>query len=315
MVALELNSGRKIRLWEDELKSLKSAPYATDSDSLFVAYYASAEMSCHLALGWEMPENVLDLYVEFRNFTNGKTSPFGTNLLGALSYFGVNGIDTVEKGSMRELALGGGPWTKEERKALLSYCESDVVALPKLLSFLAPYIDIPQAVHIRGRYMKAAAQIERNGIPIDIKSFKAIDGSWSSIQEQLINEIDAEYGVYEGKTFKANKWANYLMAHDIPWKKLESGNLALDDETFRQMARAYPEVAPIRELRGALSQMRLSDLAVGTDERNRCLISAFRARTGRNQPSNSRFVFGPSVWLRSLIRPQEGYGIAYIDWA
>jgi hypothetical protein len=81
------------------------------------------------------------------------------------------------------------------------------------------------------------------------------------------------------------------------------------------MARAYPEVAPIRELRGALSQMRLSDLAVGTDERNRCLISAFRARTGRNQPSNSRFVFGPSVWLRSLIRPQEGYGIAYIDWA
>ena len=81
------------------------------------------------------------------------------------------------------------------------------------------------------------------------------------------------------------------------------------------MARAYPIVAPLRELRYALSQMRLSDLAVGRDGRNRTLLSAFRARTGRNQPSNTKFIFGPSVWLRGLIQPPPGYGIAYIDWA
>jgi hypothetical protein len=50
-----------------------------------------------------------------------------------------------------------------------------------------------------------------------------------------------------------------------------------------------------------------------TDGRNRVLIPAFRARTGRNQPSNSKFIFGPSVWLRGLIQPQPGYGLAYID--
>jgi hypothetical protein len=71
----------------------------------------------------------------------------------------------------------------------------------------------------------------------------------------------------------------------------------------------------LRELRVALSQLRLNDLTVGADGRNRCLLSAFRAKTGRNQPSNSRFIFGPSRWLRALIRPPEGYGLAYVDYA
>jgi DNA polymerase I len=96
---------------------------------------------------------------------------------------------------------------------------------------------------------------------------------------------------------------------------LASGNLDLKDDIFREMARSHPAVAPLRELRVALSQMRLSDLAVGQDGRNRCLLSAFRARTGRNQPNNSQFIFGPAVWLRSLIKPKPGYGIAYVDWS
>jgi DNA polymerase I-like protein with 3'-5' exonuclease and polymerase domains len=62
--------------------------------------------------------------------------------------------------------------------------------------------------------------------------------------------------------------------------------------------------------------MRLfSDLAVGTDGRNRCLLSPFRSITGRNQPSNSRFIFGPSVWVRSLIQPEPGRAVVYVDWS
>ena len=102
----------------------------------------------------------------------------------------------------------------------------------------------------------------------------------------------------------------------IAWRRLESGALALDDDTFRDMARLYPDaIGPVRELRHALGQLRLSDLAVGADGRNRCFLSAFRSRTGRNQPSNSRFIFGPSTWLRSLIRPGPGRAVAYIDWS
>src|SRR5262249_57388194 len=84
--------------------------------------------------------------------------------------------------------------------------------------------------------------------------------------------------------------------------------------TFRQMARAYPAAAPMRELRGSLAELRLNDLAVGQDGRNRVILSAFRARSGRNAPSNSKFIFGPSVWLRGLIKPPPGYALAYVDW-
>ena len=123
------------------------------------------------------------------------------------------------------------------------------------------------------------------------------------------------YGVFDGRTFKADRFATWLERAGIPWPRLQSGKLDLSDDAFRQAARTHPGISPLRELRSALSELRLSDLAVGPDGRNRCLLSAFRSRTGRNQPSNSKFIFGPSVWLRGLIKPPQGYGIAYVDWS
>jgi DNA polymerase-1 len=50
LVAWELRSGRKIRLWCDQFGS--APPYSTAPDSLFIAYSASAELGCHLSLKW-----------------------------------------------------------------------------------------------------------------------------------------------------------------------------------------------------------------------------------------------------------------------
>ncbi|MEK7389666.1 MAG: DNA polymerase [Elusimicrobiota bacterium] len=310
LVALELNSGRKIRLWQDELKEL---PYSIGPNALFVAFYASAELGCHLALGWPTPVNVLDLYTEFRCLTNGKATPCGASLLGALAYYGLDAIGAAEKETMRQLVLRGGPWSDEERRSILDYCESDVLALSRLFERMLPEIDLERAL-LRGRYMAAAARIEDRGVPIDVGALGILRENWDAIQERLIERIDADYEIFEGRSFKAARLEKYLAAHDIPWPRLPSGALSLDDDTFKEMSRSHPEIAPIRELRLALSQMRLSDLAVGSDGRNRCLLSAFRSITGRNQPSNARFIFGPSVWLRSLIRPEPGYGLAYLDW-
>ena len=71
----------------------------------------------------------------------------------------------------------------------------------------------------------------------------------------------------------------------------------------------------LHELRHSLGSMRLHKFEVGIDGRNRTLLSPFRSKTGRNQPSNSKFILGPLKWLRSLIEPKEGWGIAYIDWS
>ena len=86
LVAWELRSGRKVRLWRDEFGD--APPYPNGPDVLFVAYYASAEIGCHLALGWPAPERVLDLFTEFRNHTNGIPTISGAGLLGALAHYG-----------------------------------------------------------------------------------------------------------------------------------------------------------------------------------------------------------------------------------
>jgi hypothetical protein len=123
-------------------------------------------------------------------------------------------------------------------------------------------------------------------------------------------------GNYGGRplSFSSTRFAAWLSQAGIPWPRLPSGALDLSDDAFRQMARQYPAVAPLRELRHSLSQLRLNELAVGSDGRNRCLLSAFASRTSRNQPSNSKFIFGPSVWLRGLIQPGAGRAVAYLDW-
>ena len=215
---------------------------------------------------------------------------------------------------MRTLALRGGPWTEEEKMALLTYCESDVLALTKLLPKMLPRLSLPHAL-LRGRYMRAAARMEHTGIPIDTQALTTLKSHWDSVHDQLINHIDKDYQVYDGQTFKIARWEQWLSAQGIPWPRLNSGRLALDDTTFREMAKAYPSINPIRELRAFLSQLRLADLAIGLGGRNRTLLSAFRARTGRNQPSNSKSIFGPSVWIRGLIQPEPGSGLAYVDWS
>ena len=314
LVALELRSQKKLRVWQDGLIGTDHPPYNIDATSLFIAYYASAEINCHLALGWPLPVNILDLYVEFRNHTNGLTPAWGTGLLGALVWFELPTMETTEKDAMRQLALRGGPWTNEEQKALLEYCESDVVALVKLLLAMVSSLDIDRAL-IRGRYMRTAAVIESNGIPMDNKKVHQLLIHWPKIQNLLIAKIDDNYAVYEGNTFRRSRFITWLKKYEIPWPRISSGSLDLSDDTFKMMSQVFPKVAPLRELRKTLAQMKKISLAIGKEARNRCLLSAFRARTGRNQPSNSQFIFGQPTWLRCLIKPPKGIGLAYIDWS
>lgn len=302
VVAHELHSGRHFRLWLQDQMTGPAPPYATGPGVLFCAFYASAELGCYRVLNWPMPERILDLFTEFRNLTNGLPTPAGASLLGALTYFGLDGLGTTEKKQLQQ-AIGAGTWQASfSQQNILDYCEADVVALERLFAAMWRRIDLPRAL-LRGRYMCAASAMEHAGIPVDTETLALLRERWTEIQDQLIAEIDRDYHVYDGRTFKADRFAHYLAGRGIPWPALESGNLALDDDTFRQQAKAYPAISPLRELRSALSELRLSDLAVGADARNRVILSVFRSRTGRNQPSNSKFIFGPSVWLRSLIKP------------
>jgi len=268
MVAMELRTCNVIRLWEDEI----------------------------------------DMYAEFRNATNGLSISCGASLVGALAYFGLDGIDALEKQNMRDLVLRGGPWSDSEKQDVICYCEGDVLALKRLLERMAPAIDMPRAL-IRGRSMKAVARIEHVGIPIDVERLQHLRSNVEAIRGRLIKSIDKRFGVYENSVFRADRFERLLNEKAIPWPRLPSGRLALDRETFSDISKKYPEIAPIREVRIALAQLRTERITVGDDGRNRCLLSPFRSKTGRNQPGGE-FIFGLASWFRGLIRPGPGWGLA-----
>jgi len=163
--------------------------------------------------------------------------------------------------------------------------------------------------------MEAIALMEHNGIPIDIETLTSFKENWPEIQGRLIREIDQDYGIYEGTTFKINKFEQYLISNNLSWVRTEKGNLELNDETFKQMVVSYPQLQGLKDLRDILGKLRLSEIPVGSDGRNRCLLSPFSTKTGRNAPSTSKFIFGPAVWLRSLIKPDQGKVLAYVDYS
>ena len=314
LVAREFHSKRIIRIGMADLNAMDAPPFDVGECSLLVAYFSSAEWNCFRALGWGLPKRVLDLWCEFRNLLNGSQPPAGWGLLGCMIYHGLDAITATEKTEMRELAMRGHSYSESEMVALLDYCQTDVDALAQLLPIMLPNIDLSRAIH-RGRYMVAVSAMEHAGVPIDVETLSLFRRQWEPIKTKLIESVDTAFGVFDGTTFKQDRFADYLIRQGIPWPTTDSGRLATDDETFCQQAKAFPQISPLRELRHALSEMKLEKLAVGSDGRNRVMLSPFASRSGRNQPSNSKFIFGPSVWLRSLIKPERGRSLAYVDWS
>ena len=312
----EINSGETKKVWLEGKDPLTlTPPYPISESDLFVAYFSSAEWNCHLALGWPLPENVIDLYAEFRNMTNGLPG-VSKKLLGACQHYGVTTISELEKESARQRIMRGPPYTEEEKCYIMEYCASDVFETAELFETMKedPNFDTDRAL-LRGRYMGAVATMEYGGIPIDLETLTALKENWIQIQEKLILEIDRDFGVYEGTVFKINKFEKYLNDNGIAWPRTEKGNLEMKDDTFKEMCLRYPQLQGLKDLRYILGQLRLSELPVGSDSRNRCLLSPFASKTGRNQPSTSKFIFGPAVWLRSLIKPEKGKVLAYVDYS
>ena len=318
MCARELHSGREVHLWREELLALKRAPFDVGSDSVTVAYAAAAEMSCFLELGWPLPVNVIDLFAEHRVATNGIHLITGNKLTGALAIRGLAHIDAGEKEEMQK-AIGNDTWQgRYSEQEIIDYCMSDATALTALLPTMP--INLQFAL-LRGRYGGAVARMERAGIPIDAMLYRRLVQNWDELKRDLINDVDQSFGVYEDGHFRMARFQGWLTAHGVlDWPRTEiSGALALDDDTFLEQAALhpeFPELQILRELRATLSRMRLIGLEIGSDGRNRCALMPFQAITGRNLPSATKFLFGPSRWLRGLIVPPSAdHGVAYLDFA
>jgi DNA polymerase-1 len=316
MVVREVRSGETRRYWHDELHKMSRAPFETGADAVMVAYAAQAELSCFLALGWPLPANTVDQYAEFRAETNGPRR--NASLLDALALYNLPHMDAALKESNRDLVLSR-DWSSEEahhdseeKIQVLDYCQSDVDAGAALLLATADSIDWPRAL-IRGQYAAAVASMEHAGVPIDLSLLRRIRRKWPRIRRELIAEVDSVYGVYDGETFKRDRFSRWLHHEGISWPQLESGLIGLSDDAFKLQETAYPIIAPLRELRNTVRQGNLDGLQVGYDGRARTSLRPFASVTGRNQPSTTRFPFGTAKWMRGFIAPSQERDLAYID--
>jgi hypothetical protein len=319
LAARELRSGRTLRLWRDELG--EQPPYRTDKNVLFVSFVANAECACHLALGWPLPASVLDLSPAFRNLTNGRYTPEGKGLLGALRYFGLDTISTKHKEAMQKRVMAGWPFAPEEREQILTYCVSDIDALALLLPSILKEIDLGVALH-HGEFAAVSALMEHYGVPIDMEIFPQLadEAIWGAVRDAMVPAIDAKYGVYvrgeNGEwSFSMEKFDAYCVRDGIAWPRLESGKLNMQRKVFEDMSKGQPQLEGLRQLRHTRDKMRKIKLAVGADGRNRTVLWPFKAKTSRTQPKASQWIFSPAVWLRSLIKPGPGMAVAYIDYS
>jgi len=234
-------------------------------------------------------------------------------LYDAMDYYHIPHATKENKAGMHDLATKAAHLSDEETALLLKYCADDVKCTSALFETMLPLMNLPQAL-LRGRYTKAVARMEAVGVPIDALGLGEIRASRVYLQHKLIDRIDDQYHIYNKGVFKQKAFTTWVNDNQLPWPRLKSGKVALDKGTFDYMSEAYPIVEPIAELRQTLGTIRNESLSVGQDNRNRCMLSPFRSQTGRNQPSNSKFIFGQSAWMRHLIRPEPGQALAYLDW-
>jgi DNA polymerase I len=320
VVAWELRSGKRHRLWRDQLGAVP--PYPVGDDVLYVAYYASAEVLCHLALGWPVPRRILDLQHEFRASRNGldpKDAKY--SLQDALRFHGLPQVE--DKEAMRQMFIDRTWRTAEDRQAGLDYCEQDVQALYRLLPLLLPRIDLPRAL-FRGRYMAALAHVEHRGVPVDTKSLRQLLRHWDDVKLRMIADGD-RHGLFDGTRLIERRLEDWVLANDIEWPQHEdSGRLVLKRDTFKDVRDRYAvlgqmelsqQIGQILDLRFNLAALRLNSFLVSEDSRNRFLSSAFGTITGRNTPSARRLLFsGAPKWMRMFVQPPPGHSLCYLDW-
>ena len=203
LVALELRSGRLLRLWQDELGPFP--PYRLDNEALFISYMNAAEFGIHIAKGWGEPACAIDAYVEFRHAVNDGGAKSGDrekgfySLAGALRYFCEDEIDVTHKKDMRDRILQGPPFSDQERRDILDYCEDDVRALARLFPHIVQTIRPPfEHAMFRAKFQWAIAKQQRRGIPMDGAAAAPAAAAWQRHASSIWSpRLDRPFGCFE----------------------------------------------------------------------------------------------------------------------
>lgn len=215
----------------------------------------------------------------------GDHTEVGNSLVSCLySYLGVE-PDTT-KNTMRDRILKGAPFTEQEEKEILEYCERDISHLGWLFNVLkTEIILLSEAARenklteetylagalIRGRWSVDLALMEREGIPLDTKRLRAIAFRYGELENAFKSKLVRCHYPFFVKT--KGKWvekdtciAEYVESKGLQdrWPKTTTGKYKKDDDTLKEFSSLCPEIKAYQSCKSRLSSLRYINPAKST---------------------------------------------------
>lgn len=201
-----------------------------------------------------------------------------------------------------------------------------------------------QEMYLRGDYSARTAIMERRGYPIDFeRSYnfsRSVNEILRSIQAE-INELFPKIHPFTKKRSRDYSWSHVRTREWIEtlpvgiksnWMRTNSGQYSLSADAFKEhfnFRHDFPKdnfgaqmvryLALKRNLNGFIQSKTAKKKDnffnyVGTDHRVRPYFGIYGSQSARSQPKATGFLFLKSAWMRALCTPEEGYGLAGIDY-
>ena len=295
------------------------------SETLFIAHYCNAEVSCDIALGYEKPRYVWDTFVEEKKLNNGKIKQGYGLVDSALRYKIPDVMDKNKKDFWRDTIINNYPnYSIEEIKGILNYCLDDVLLTEKLFykqtAALAAldqnFTRVLQQALFHGRSMAITAQIEANGIPLNNDIYNDLEKYYDDVRAQEIEELQKVFDVYELGKFSHKKFEADLAKENLlnRWPKSPSGRLNTDDRTIYRFQEVNEKIMQFRNSKFIIESRTLKGFNVGKDGRSRAPLNLFGQITGRTNVSTAINPFGAPRRMRTIIGTDKEHILVYADW-
>ena len=318
----DLKTEKITQQWLLGRKQLCPFPVAS---TLFICHYAVAEVSCDIVRGLTKPTFLWDSFVEEKKMLNGKIK-VGFGLLDTCERYNIKGImSEAHKTLWRDTIINNYPsYSDEEKKGILEYNLEDVLTNEKLfyaqlekLSFKNDnHHQIVSQACFHGRSMGICAQIEHNGIPVNLELYNDLNDNYEEVKKLEIDSLTKVFDCYDGDKFSNKKFAAAIEKEGLleRWPKTEKGRLKTDDRTIYRFAEVNPAIQQYRASKFIVESRKLKGYLIGKDGRSRTSLNMFGQSTGRTNVSTATNPFGAPRRMRTMIGTTKDKILVYADW-
>ena len=319
----DLKTEQTLKIWDYEENNLAQHHFDFE-ETLFVCFYATAEVGYFLKQLMGRPPYIFDCWTEYAKlYKNNRDLSL---LAASTAYSYPNPISKEEKEKFRDMCIKQNTWNKKEREEILNYCEGDVLmnehVFYKVLNDLEnicgnDYETLLEQAMARGQTMACYAKVTKNGMSIDIPKLNDFNEYWLLVRNEVIKKLNKELDLWDDSCkFSHNKFYKLIKKLDLlgEWPTTPMGKLKTNKETFELFDDYYPEIKKLKRIFNLLNASKLTEFAISEDARYRPYggYKPFGTHTGRCTPT-SNWAFGSAKWGRGFIKPSYGCAIANLD--